>query len=192
MYGSAYITAHYLSSQHPQIQKVRVVGMDSICYELARVGIECVGGEQEQIQHQNIDDFFAMEVDCTVGAVVVGLDTKFTYKKLAMAALQIQSGKAKFFATNDDAYDMVGGKRSPGAGAMVTAIQCSLNSTDGQSHLPLVIGKPNPFAWELIKKDHNLNNCKALMLGDRMDTDILVGFQAGIDTCLVMSGCTEN
>ena len=30
------------------------------------------------------------------------------------------------------------------------------------------------------------------MLGDRMDTDILFGFQAGIDTCLVMSGCTES
>lgn len=63
-----------------------------------------------------------MEIDHSIGAVVVGLDTKFSYQKLAMAVLQIQSGKAKFFATNDDAYDMVGGKRSPGAGAMVTAI----------------------------------------------------------------------
>lgn len=122
MYGSAYISAHYLNSYHPQIRKVRVVGMNSICIELAKVGIECVGGENEKIECENIDDFFATELDCSIGAVVVGLDTKFTYKKLAMATLQIQSGKAKFFATNDDAYDMVAGRRSPGAGAMVTAI----------------------------------------------------------------------
>jgi ribonucleotide monophosphatase NagD (HAD superfamily) len=87
MYGSAYITAHYLSLQHPQINKVRIVGMNSICNELAKVGIECVGGENEYIECENVDDFFAKELDCTVGAVVVGLDTKFTYKKLAMAAL---------------------------------------------------------------------------------------------------------
>lgn len=134
-----------------------------------------------------------MEVDKSVGAVVVGLDTKFNYPKLVMATLQIQVGKASFFATNDDAYDMVNEKKFPGAGTMVAAIQCSLGPGEGgESQRPVVIGKPNPFAWDLIRRDHELGNCKALMLGDRMDTDILFGFQAGIDTCLMMSGCTEN
>ncbi len=53
--------------------------MNSICIELSKVGIESVGGENEIIECENIDDFFSTELDCTVGAVVVGLDTKFNY-----------------------------------------------------------------------------------------------------------------
>jgi ribonucleotide monophosphatase NagD (HAD superfamily) len=49
MFGSAYITAHYLSINHPEVKRVRVVGMDSICSELEFVGIESVGGENEKI-----------------------------------------------------------------------------------------------------------------------------------------------
>ena len=177
MYGSAYITAHYLRSLHPDIKRVRVVGMNSICEELALVGIESVGGENENISANSFDDFLEMETDKSVGAVVVGLDTKFTYQKLVLATLQIQAGKAKFFATNDDAYDMVSGLKSPGAGAMVAAIKTSLNASDDVSNIPVLIGKPNPFAWELIKLDHKLGaDCRGLMVGDRMDTDILFGF----------------
>lgn len=44
MYGSAYITAQYLKEHHPELSKVRVVGMDSICEELNRVGIKTEGG----------------------------------------------------------------------------------------------------------------------------------------------------
>ncbi len=87
MYGSAYITAHYLKLHYPEILKVRVVGMNSICTELSRVGIESVGGEDEKIDAETIDDFFEVEIDTSVSAVVVGLDTKFSYKKLALANL---------------------------------------------------------------------------------------------------------
>ena len=48
-----------------------------------------------------------MEIDPEVKAVVVGLDTKFTYTKLCLASLYINTGGAKFIATNDDAYDIV-------------------------------------------------------------------------------------
>ena len=43
-YGSAYITAHYLKEKHPEITYIRVVGMDTICYELKQVGIDSEGG----------------------------------------------------------------------------------------------------------------------------------------------------
>jgi ribonucleotide monophosphatase NagD (HAD superfamily) len=89
MYGSAYLTAHYLKDYHPDIKKVRVVGMNSICEELAQVGIESVGGENEQISYSSHADFLKAEVNPAVQAVVVGLDTKFNYQKLAMANLAI-------------------------------------------------------------------------------------------------------
>lgn len=75
---------------------------------------------------------------------------------------------------------------------MVSAIYTSLGSNENLPERPLVIGKPNPFAWELIQKEHQLTGCKAIMIGDRMDTDIKFGNNAKIDTCLVLSGCTET
>ena len=79
MYGSAYLTAQYLKNYLPHITKARVVGMNSIKIELAKVGIDSVGGEDEVINAITLEDFLDYEVDCTVGAVIVGLDTKFTY-----------------------------------------------------------------------------------------------------------------
>lgn len=46
-------------------------------------------------------------LDPAVGAVIVGLDTKFNYTKLCIASLYINTGGARFIATNDDAFDMV-------------------------------------------------------------------------------------
>ncbi len=127
------------------------------------------------------------QVDGTVQAVVVGLDTQFSYQKLAVANLTIQTGKAKFFACNDDAYDYIGGRKSPGAGAMVEAIYQSLNDAER----PIVIGKPNTFAWDLIRRDHGVSN-EAVMFGDRLDTDILFGNRAGLATCLVLTGVVRS
>ena len=142
-----------------------------------------MGGENEEFGEMSQADFFKTQLDTSIQAVVVGLDTKFNYKKLAMANLAIQTGKAKFFACNEDAYDFIDGLKSPGAGAMVEAIFLSLN----QVGRPTVIGKPNSFAWELIRQEHSVS-LKALMLGDRLDTDILFGNRAGLATCLVLSG----
>jgi len=66
-----------------------------------------------------MDDFEKYPLDPNVRAVVVGLDTKFTYAKLSVASLYIQTAGAKFIATNDDAFDVVNGRKMPAAGAMV-------------------------------------------------------------------------
>ena len=58
MYGSAYVSACYLKRHHPEVAKVRVVGMNSICEELARQGIQSTGGENpESDVGLNINDF---------------------------------------------------------------------------------------------------------------------------------------
>ena len=121
IYGSAYTTARYIKEKYPDIKKVRVVGMSSICKEMAEVGIESCGGEDDEGFSSSIslDDFEAYKLDPEVKAVVVGLDTSFTYAKLCLASLYIATGEARFIATNDDAYDMVNGRKMPGAGAMV-------------------------------------------------------------------------
>lgn len=110
MYGSAYIVSQYLKENYPEINKVRVVGMDSIKKELEKVGISSIGGEDHEEfegRHITLDEFENYKIDPEVKAVIVGLDTKFTYTKLSLASLYINTGKAKFIACNDDAFDMV-------------------------------------------------------------------------------------
>lgn len=72
-------------------------------------------------------------------AVVVGLDTAFTYAKLCIASLYIHMGGARFIATNDDAYDMVNGRKMPGAGAMVASIKYSLGQLGAKSEAATVL-----------------------------------------------------
>ncbi len=98
--------------------------MNSIRKELAAVGIDSVGGEDlegYENGRMEAESFEKVEIDKDIKAVVVGLDTKFTYSKLCLASLYIQAG-AKFIATNDDAYDNIGGRKMAGAGAMVHSI----------------------------------------------------------------------
>lgn len=123
IYGSAYTTARYVKENHPEIKKVRVVGMNSISKEMAEVGIESCGAEDHEgfVERKimSLDEFETYKLDPEVKAVVVGLDSTFTYAKLCIASLYIHAGGAKFIATNDDAYDMINGRKLPAAGAMV-------------------------------------------------------------------------
>ena len=100
-------------------------------------------------------------------------------------------------ACNDDAYDMVNGRKLPGAGVIVDSILESLNNDEGgqRTERPEVVGKPNPYSCDLIMSEHNISiekKSRMIMFGDRMDTDILFGTLAGIDTCLVRTGVTDS
>lgn len=202
MYGSAYTTANYLREVYPEIKYVRVVGMDSIREELKAVGIESEGGQERdsfQPEDMNIDFYRTVEVNPEVQAVIVGLDTNFNYHKLAMANLHLQSGAhggkpARFIACNNDAWDSVGGLKYPGAGALIQAIMTSLNNEDGgqRTEPPELTGKPNPFVVDLILRHNSLDKSRSIIIGDRLDTDILLGANAGIDSCLVLTGVTSS
>jgi len=56
-----------------------------------------------------------------------------------------------------------------------------------------LIGKPNPFTIDLIKEEHGLSSdSRAVMIGDRPNTDILFGKAGGLDQCLVLSGVVRG
>lgn len=130
IYGSAYTTARYVNEKYPEVKKVRVVGMESIKKEMSDVGIKSCGAEDDEGyskgKSMSLDEFETYKLDPEVKAVVVGLDTSYTYSKLCIASLYIHTGGARFIATNDDAYDMVNGRRMPGAGSMVQSIKYTL------------------------------------------------------------------
>lgn len=90
---------------------------------------------------------------------------------------------------------MQSGFRAPGAGCVVKAIESSLikPGTDELICNKVVTGKPNPEIIDLIRGQHGIPEehlSRMVMIGDRTDTDIALGNNAGIDTCLVLSGVT--
>jgi 4-nitrophenyl phosphatase len=100
-------------------------------------------------------------------AVVIGLDLDFTYAKLKVAHEAIQRG-ALFIATNADSTLPTEAGLVPGAGSIVAA----LAAASGQQ--PIVIGKPETPMLEMAMIRMGVQPAETVMLGDRLDTDILV------------------
>lgn len=116
-----------------------------------------------------------------VDAVVMGLDRAFDYAKLTAAHAAIRDG-AQFIATNADATLPTEAGLVPGAGAIIAAVE----TCTGQ--VPTVIGKPGPLLLEMAAARMGIAPGEAVMVGDRLDTDILAGFRAGMMTVLVLTG----
>jgi 4-nitrophenyl phosphatase len=116
--------------------------------------------------------------------VVVGLDFHLTYDSLQRACSAIRRG-AVFIATNADAtLPVEGGELWPGAGSIAAAVQtCS-------GVEPVVIGKPNPYIGQMALLKLDLPASEVLCVGDRLETDILVGARIGTPTALVLTGAS--
>lgn len=119
-------------------------------------------------------------------AAVVGICKSFSYDLLNQAMQHILAG-ALFIATNTDAtYPMEGGQFIPGSGSLVAAVRTCTEQE------PVVIGKPEPFLVDMILRDAGVQPSEALVVGDRMDTDIEAGRRAGCQTLLVLTGAAKS
>ncbi len=118
-------------------------------------------------------------------AVVVGLDMTFTYDKLKAAHEAIRNGAA-FVATNADTTLPTETGLVPGAGSIVAA----LATASGQD--PVVIGKPETPMLLAAIEQMGATPEETVMLGDRLDTDILAGARAGMPTVLVLTGVSTR
>ena len=123
--------------------------------------------------------------DGDIEAVVVGLDLDFTYAKLKKANSAIRAG-ASFIATNADATLPTEEGLVPGAGSIVAAIQTATGIK------PVMIGKPEPTTLHMSAKTMGLDPTDSVMIGDRLDTDILAGARAGMLTALVLTGVSTR
>lgn len=123
--------------------------------------------------------------DADVAAVVVGLDQAFTYERMTRAMKAIRKG-ARFIATNADATLPVEDGVLPGAGTMIAAIA----TASGKQ--PTVIGKPETLMMTSAVAQLGVSASKTVMIGDRLDTDILAAARAGLTTALVLTGVTTR
>ncbi len=117
--------------------------------------------------------------------VFVGWDRTFDFEKLKTAVIAIRAG-AVYIATNVDATYPTPEGLWPGAGSIVAAV------TAGAGREPYVAGKPNPLIVEIALERMGLEASEALLIGDRLDTDIKAGQLAGVDTMLVLTGVSSR
>jgi 4-nitrophenyl phosphatase len=116
--------------------------------------------------------------------VVVGWDRELTWQKLATATLLIRDG-AGFIAANPDRTFPMEDGLVPGNGAQVAALITATDVT------PVMAGKPGPLLYERALARMGTAPEETLVIGDRLDTDILGGLRLGMPTALVLSGITQ-
>jgi HAD superfamily hydrolase (TIGR01450 family) len=124
--------------------------------------------------------------DSAVDCLVTAIDRTFTYEKLRMAQAALLGG-ALFWATNTDASLPVENGFMPGAGSIVAAISVAAGRGPDR-----IFGKPSVDMAQIALDILRLAPDDCLVVGDRMETDILFGRNAGIDTALVLTGATSR
>jgi 4-nitrophenyl phosphatase len=165
--GSSDATVAWLRNRLPPPAPVYAIGEQTLQDALTHAGYDL---------HQRSDG---------VSAVVVGIDRQVDWSKLTEASLAIRAG-AIFVGTNaDPSFPMERGL-APGNGAILAAIQ-SATGTD-----PVVIGKPEPYLFTHALQRLGTDPEVTIMLGDRLETDILGGQRAGLATALVLTGVTSR
>jgi NagD protein len=163
-FTSAMATAIFLASQKPGAT-VSAVGGKGLEHELRAAGLS--------LTHERPD------------YVVVGKTRAFNFEMMRRAVELIRGG-AKFIGTNPDLLDPIEGGEEPAAGAILAAIERAAGKR------PYIVGKPNALMMMLARRRLGARSEETLMIGDRMDTDIVAGMEAGMRTCLVLTGVSNR
>ena len=162
-YTSSQATAMYLKENYPN-QVVYCMGTKSLIKELREAGIEVV-----------------TEVDERASVVLLGFDTENTSEKIRNTCIMLGRDVA-YLATNPDLVCPVSFGYIPDCGSMSIMLK---NATVKE---PFFIGKPEPIMVNCVLKQLNCKRENAVIVGDRLYTDIKTGENAKVDTICVLSG----
>jgi len=160
---SSFILVQWLLREAPTA-RLFVVGEEPLKHDLREAGFEL----SEK----------AGEIDI----VVASFDRTLVYHKLQVAFDAIRAG-ARLVGTNPDRYCPVPGGGQPDAAAIIAAIEaCTGVICDP------IVGKPSPIMVATVLSLLDLPPERCVMVGDRLETDIKMGLDAGMATCLVLTG----
>lgn len=167
--NSNLLVARYLKQELKENEKVMVIGEEPLYDEIMLQGIKITNRPEE------------------INYVVLGWDRNFSYKKLNIAFQAWRLG-AKIIATNPDrTCPIENNGQVPDCGAMIGAMEGAI----GQE-IKKILGKPSLLAAEYIVENIlELPPTNCYMVGDRLETDIRMGNDYGMNSILVLSGITN-
>jgi NagD protein len=117
--------------------------------------------------------------------VVLGETRTYSFERLTRAIRLIDSG-ARFIATNPDPT----GPSPEGALPATGSVAALISRATGVQ--PYFVGKPNPLMMRSALNAIDAHSEQTAMIGDRMDTDVISGLEAGLETILVLTGVTTR
>jgi len=191
VFNTNYLAGRYLG-EHYAGSEIMVIGSSQLRGELKSCGLrvyapeEVLGPEAQADPGLTAAPFLASSLAHEPAVVVVGIDTGLTWAKLALACRLIEDGAA-FIATNRDfSFPVERGYMLPGNGAAVALIE----GVTGVA--PVNLGKPETLLVELALAEKGLRREEAVMVGDRLETDMEMALRAGIRSVLVLTGTTQE
>jgi len=161
-----FIASMYLQEHDPNAN-VYVIGEEALVKELDAFGIR-----------RSDDPLRATHL-------LVGMDRQFTYEKLRLAMLAVRNG-AQLIATNPDPYCPVPDGNIPDTWPIAKAIEAA-----STLQIHTVTGKPSAYYANKVLQLSGMQADRCLMVGDRLETDILLGKNSGLKTALVLTGVTS-
>jgi len=164
IWTSALATARFLCEQRPE-GTAFVIGEAGLTTALHEVGYT--------LSDRNPD------------YVVLGETRTYSFEQITRAVRLIEGG-ARFIATNPDPTGPSREGSLPATGS-VAALVSKATGVD-----PYYVGKPNPLMMRSALRAIDAHSETTVMIGDRMDTDIVAGIEAGLETILVLSGITTR
>jgi len=175
---SGYVLTTYLQQHFPDLAYY-VIGEESLKSEMRAAGLHVLPEFEDQDAMQVIDP-------SGVDAVVVAFDRTLDYRKLNTAYQALLQG-ARFIATNPDKMCPMPGGGIPDAGATIAALEWITGRK-----LEILAGKPSPIMMSVAAEYLELPVEQCIMVGDRLATDIRMGFEAGMHTAIVLTGETTR
>lgn len=163
-YTSALATAGFLSSQRPN-GSAYIIGDAGLIHALYSIGYTT----------NNVSPDY----------VVVGDTNSYNFEKIELAVNLVIKG-ARLIGTNPD----ISGPVETGITPSVKALIAPIEIASGKK--AYFVGKPNPLMMRIALKKLGVKREDAVVIGDRMDTDIRCGLESEIDTLLVLSGITTR
>ncbi len=143
-------------------------------------------GEQVLIDELVAAEFRLCETPGEIEYVIASFDRTFVYRKLQIAFDAIRAG-AHFIATHGDAYCPVPGGGEPDAACIIAAIEACTGHKVEQ-----IYGKPSPLMARTAMDIVGTDPADSIMVGDRLETDIVMGRRAGMATALPLTGATTR
>ena len=162
IWTSALATARFLSDQMPS----------GSVYCIGEAGLTTALHEAGYVLTDNNPDY-----------VVLGETRTYSFEAITRAIRLVDRG-ARFIATNPDPSGPSQEGKLPATGAVAALI------TRATQRQPYYVGKPNPMMFRSAMNRIEAHSETTTMVGDRMDTDVVAGIEAGLRTVLVLSGST--
>lgn len=163
--NSSLVLARHLAALDPGAP-VFAIGEPPLVAELAAHGLE-------------------VRPDHRVRWVVIAFDRTFDYGKLNVALQAVKRSNARLIATNPDRTCPVEGGEIPDCAGMIAAVE----AVTGRM-VEAIVGKPSPIILEVALTALGVTRTDAVIVGDRLETDMTMGKRLGLATVLVLTGVT--